>query len=593
MKVLKLLGGLGAAGALAVAAGCHSLDVTNPNAPSSKVLTDPGVLEAVAGGTMRNWFNNYLTLEVAGVLDVQAQTLASSWNNGNINSYQHINIAPSDTVTQPATWTRPNGWYNDLASPQRTSVEHWWYGFYATMSAANDALHAIRVDKVAIGDAARTKRAEAVAQLMQGAALMMIANDYDQGYFLDENTTPEQLAALTRVSRKVLRDSAEAKLKAAAAIASATPFNTDPGWANGVAYSNTEIAQIANTLAAYSLAFYARDDAEAASAVNWSKVADYASKGISSGTPTTFQFVGDGCGSWCNDMSYWFTEYSTGRTHTRVAHFMDPATQIDPYVLGVGSPQPNSPDKRMGDGTFGDASIQDVYQNIPKDAGAGTYFAWSGVGEIFRPDRGFYAQSNIGFIRYDDSGNMSLNANPGGFGNMAVILPSTNDLLWAEALLRKGSATDLPKVVSLINNTRVGAGGLPPASIADPVGSPADGDCMATGVLAKDGTACTLWSKLLYEQDIEYLELGPVGFWHQRELPLVKATAWEQATGCRKPATGCAVNANTIYNGARYIQGLLPGTPREMPVPAKELALHAESFYSFGGVNPTKGAEAP
>ena len=591
MKGLKITRGLGVVAGV-VLAGCHSLDVQNPNAPSSKILTDPGVLAAVAGGTMRTWLNDYNTLEVAGVLDVQALSLASSWNNGNINSYQHLDIGPADTLTPGDHWTRPNGWYNDLASPQRTSVEHWWYSYYATISAANDALHAIRVDKASLGSPSATAAAEAVARLMQGASYMILSNDYDQAYFLDENTTADELANLKRVSRSVIRDSAEAKLKAAIAVA-ATSFNTDQSWANGIGYSNAEIAQLANSFAAMTLAYYARDDQEAASAVNWSKVADYASKGISSGTPFSFRFNGDGCGSWCDDMSGWFTDFSTGRVSTRIAHFMDPATQLDPYPLGVGSPQPNSPDKRMGNGTFGQTDIQDGWGTIPKDAGAGTYFAYSATGEIFRPDRGYYAQSNAAFVRFDDSGDQNYQQNIGGYGLMQVMLPSTNDLLWAEALLRMGGAANVSKAVDLINKTRVGAGGLAPASASDPLGSPSDGDCMTNGKLAKDGSPCTLWSKLLYEQDIEYLEMGPVAFWHQRELPPVKATGWERATGCRKPATGCAVNANSIYNGPRYIQGLVPGTAREMPVPAKELALKQESFYSFGGASAAKGTEKP
>ena len=85
--------------------------------------------------------------------------------------------------------------------------------------------------------------------------------------------------------------------------------------------------------------------------------------------------------------------------------------------------------------------------------------------------------------------------------------------------------------------------------------------------------------------------MGPASYWNQRRLPLVKATAWERATACRK--TGCTPNPNTIFNGPRYIQGLIPGTPREMPVPAKELAIKAEAFYTFGGKQPAKGTEAP
>lgn len=580
MKVVKLIRGLGALGVLAAAASCHSLDVTNPNAPSSKILKDPGILKAVAGGTMRTWFNAYGALEIAGVLDVQALTLASSWNNGNINSYQHIGIGPADTNTSPATWTRPNGWYNDLASPQRSSVERWWYDMYSVISSANDALKAIRIDNVKIGDDATTKSAEAVAQMMQGAAYMIIANDYDQGYYVDERTTEEQLAGLARVSRKALRDSAVAMLQRAAAIAGGTTFNIDPTWTHNIPYTSKQIAQIANTLAAYALAYYPRD-AQEATTVDWAKVADLASKGISSGTPVSLQFNGDGS-AWYNDMDGWFTDISTGRVSTRIAHFLDPATQLDPHPLGVGSAQPNSADNRLGNGTFGQADIVEVWGTIPKTAtGAGTYFAYSTAGEIFRPDRGFYAQSNIGIIRNDQTGDQSYDFQAGEKGKATIMIPSNNDLLWAEALLRRGNAADLAQVVALINKTRVGAGGLPAAAVTDAVGSPSDGDCMSNGRLAKDGGTCTIWSKLLYEQDIEYLQMGPISYWHQRDLPVVLATAWERATACRK--TGCTVNANSIYNGPRYIQGLIPGTARELPVPAKELAIHQEDFYSFGG----------
>jgi hypothetical protein len=108
------------------------------------------------------------------------------------------------------------------------------------------------------------------------------------------------------------------------------------------------------------------------------------------------------------------------------------------------------------------------------------------------------------------------------------------------------------------------------------------------GVLAKDGGLCTRWSKLLYEQEIEYLQMGPAHFWHHRHLPVVQATGWERAGGC-VPADPCP---NKQTNAARFIQGLIPGTAREMPVPAKELAIKAEAFYTFGGATP-KGSEVP
>ena len=593
MRIWNLACGAGLLAAF-TAAGCKSLDVSNPNEPnSSAIFSDPGLLESVAAGTMRGWFNAYSTLEGTGVQNVQARGLSSSWNNGNMNFYSGVDINPSDTTADPSTWARSTrSWQNDLSAAGRTSIEAQWFGMYSVISSANDALRAIRVNNSSIGTAARTKRAETIAQFTRAASELDLALNYDQGYALDETldlSKPEVVAALKRVPRKQLRDVALKDLDATIALANANVFTTESGWANGPTYSNTDIAKIANTMAAMLLAWYPRDDAETSTAgvVDWAKVATYASKGMSTGS--TFGFKGDGCNAWCQNMMPWFTDYSTGRVSTRVAHFIDPTTQLDPYPLGIGNKQPNSPDARMGDGSFGDASLVKVFGNVPKTANAGTDFSWSSAGEVFRPDRGYFQQSNIGITRWDESGKEDPQGQYAGFGFSPVLTGSVNDLIWAEAKLRTGDAAG---AATLIDKTRVTRGKLSSATlVVGTPGSPADGPCMSNGKLAKDGTACTLWSELLYEEEIELLELGPAHFWNQRHLPLVKATAWERATGCR--TTPCTPNPNTIFNGPRYIQGLLPGTPREMPVPAKELAIKAEPFYTFGGKQPAKGTEAP
>jgi hypothetical protein len=603
MRIWNLACGAGLLAAFA-AAGCKSLDVSNPNEPNTAaIISDPGLLESVAAGTLRGWFNAYSTLDGTGVQNVQARGLSSSWNNGNMNFYSGIDIDPSDTTADPAAWARSTrSWQNDLSAAGRTSIEVGWFGMYSVISSANDALRAIRVNNSSIGTVSRTKRAETMAQFTRAAAEMVLALNYDQGYTLNEKldlTKPEVLAGLTRVPRKQLRDTALKDLDAAIALASANSFTTDKGWANGQTYTNVDIGKIANTMAAMLLTFYPRDDAEtsAAGVVDWAKVAGYASKGMSTGTPVTFAFVGDGCTAWCQNMMTWFTDYSSGRVSTRVAHFIDPVTQVDPYPLGVGNPQPNSPDARMGDGSFGDESLEDVFGNVPATSKAGTDFSWSSAGEVFRPDRGYFQQSNIGITRWDESGKEDPGGQYAGFGFSPVMTPMMNDLLWAEAKLRTNDAAG---AATLIDKTRVGRGKLSSASlVVGTPGSPADGPCMSNGKLAKDGSACTLWSELLYEYEIELLQQGPAGYWNQRRLPLVKATAWERATGCRTDSDTttagkqCTPNPNTIFNGPRYIQGLLPGTPREMPVPAKELAIKAESFYTFGGKQPAKGAEAP
>ncbi|MFL5581473.1 MAG: hypothetical protein ACJ8AO_13975, partial [Gemmatimonadaceae bacterium] len=117
--------------------------------------------------------------------------------------------------------------------------------------------------------------------------------------------------------------------------------------------------------------------------------------------------------------------------------------------------------------------------------------------------------------------------------------------------------------------TRVGRGGLPAATTAAGVGAPEDGPCMANGKLAATGGACTIWSMLLYEKEVELIGLGPAPYWEQRRLAVLVGGGF---AGDNSPR--------------RVIQGLLPGTPHEMPVPYKELGVKGEPLYTWGGATP-------
>jgi len=505
---------------------CNSLDVENPNAAdASRALSDPAAVEAVAGGTLRSWFNTWDGMEGGGPLVTMAQTYSASWNNFNMNFYSSID----------GDGTRNSRAYqNDLASAGRTTMIGYWEGFYSTLSSAVDVLTAVRKNNLVISNAANTKRAETVAQFMHGAALMGIALNYDKGYVIDETT---DLATLAYKTRKEVRDAAVASLERAATLAAANTFTTPSGWTNGTSYTNTQIAQIARTMAAMTLAYYPRSAAEN-DLVDWNKVQQLASQGISSGTAFDFNFTGDGCNSWCHEILYWFSAFDGGRVSTRVGALLDPVTQRHPYPSG-GNSQPNSPDRRLGDGSFGpdDEDFAGYFGTNPKTSRAGTDFVYSRE-EIFRPDRGMYHQSNIGHIRYDRSGEQSPNGIYGGFGVAPVMSRHQNDLLWAEAELRR-SGGNLANAAALINKTRVDRGGLSAATAGEGVAS--------------------LVAKLVYEQEVELLGLGPVSYYQRRRVP----------------------------------NGLLAGTPREMPVPAKELGVKGDPFYTFGGTGAANSPTPP
>lgn len=584
----KILRGLSVV-TLLTAWGCDkSLDITNGNEPdNTRALSDPSAIEAVAAGSMRTWFNAWVPLRVAATMSAQARTYSSSWNNGNMNFYSGIydaggaKIGATDTAFAPLNWTH-NGaaWQNDPSAAARTSIDAFWGGgldeggtsrpgFYGALSSANSALTAIRKNSVVISDAATTKRAETVAQLIQGAALMGIALNFDQGYVVDENTN---LTTLAYSNRRIVRDSAISKLNQAYTLAAANTFTTPASWANGAAYTNVQIGQIAKTLVAMTHVYYARDAVEAA-ATNWAAVEAAAALGMSSGAAIDWTFVGDGCLAWCHETGSWMNSMDTGRLWTRVAYLLDPATQKDPFPLGFGNPQPNSADRRLGDGSFGVASMTTGFGTTPKTASGGTDFAWSSQA-IFRPDRGYYHQSNIGHTRFDLTGVQSPTGIYFGYGPAPVVTASLNDLLWAEALLRQGGAARILQASNLIDKTRVTRGGLATSVGTVSVGAATDGPCTSTGILAKDGTTCTLWSKMLYENEIELLGLGPSPYYNQRHLPNVQSVAF----GGFK---------------ARFVQGLLPGTPREMPVPYKELGVKGDTLYTFGGTNAANSVTPP
>src|SRR5215510_9879698 len=129
MTMNRFIRGVGALGVLAMVS-CQSLEVNNPNEPDAKrALSDPSSIEGLAAGAMQSWFNMYTNLQSAGVLSTQARSYTSSWNNGWLNYHSGIDIAATDTVTLPTSWTRnARGWTNDPATATRTSVEAFWSG---------------------------------------------------------------------------------------------------------------------------------------------------------------------------------------------------------------------------------------------------------------------------------------------------------------------------------------------------------------------------------------------------------------------------------------------------------------------------------
>src|SRR2546430_95165 len=475
--------------ALVFVGACDTLNIANPNDPDRRrALGDPNSIPSVAQGAFQTW---YLTSQggfgedqyPALTMSVMARSHVAMWNNFHIRYYTGCTTdwaaggypAPLGTcgiLTEGPAYPRA-AWANSLAASERTQIEAMWYGYYASLSSANDALSAIRTVHL---DVPGSHMVETMSVLTQALALSGIALNYDQGFIVDYNTDVLTIALAPRTQ---VRDAALAKFDEAITLA-ADSFTVPGGpWFGGpaVEYTNVSVAQIANTMAARLLAYFPRDAAENAT-VDWARVAGYASKGISSTTsgrtPFNLTFHQDACTSWADFLKVWSNDMTTMRAHTRVAHMMDAASQPDPWDVNLNH-NPASPDKRLGDGTYrGPAAYAaSILRAYPDTTGNGGYdYVWTHTKEFGNKTRGAWHQSAVGQVRYDSLTTCGDNpqGESTGSGDAPMVLAAENDLIWAEALIR-GPANDRATAAALINNTRVGPdrlgharGGLPAAT---------------------------------------------------------------------------------------------------------------------------------
>lgn len=523
---MKLYREIVAALVVVVGTGACDLQVGNPNAPDApRAFSDPAGLEALMAGAIRTWVEtreNYFIMP----LNMQADNYTASWNNAAIRFYSSVG---SDCPSRC-------GWSNSATAPEATggpTVEAAWYGYYTVLSSANDVLGAVSrgicFDDDCSVDSTKTKRAIALGKMLQGMALAGIAMLYDQGFAVDETVDLANALSLPFNTRAEVRDFALQKLNDAYTVAGSAAWQSEPDWFGlaGNRYTNVQIQKLIRTVQAELIALWPRNATENAAAA-WATVATYASQGVSSGTPYDWSYFVDinsaECGSFC--IKSWGNSIGTVRVDTRVASMITTNHQ-NPWPEPAGNPCPTvSPDRRVGDGTWGPTNNFNGYATTAATANAGTDFACSGQA-IFPPARGMYHQSNLAHVRYNylaATGERLPQFD--GSGANVLYTRQMNDLLWAEALIRSGGSK--VTAATLINNSRVTRGGL----------------SALTGVEADT----VLLDALHYEQEIEFMGQG----------------------------------TDPLFN-RRRIGSLTSGTPRQMPVPAKELDVLLREVYTFGG----------
>jgi len=560
-RVSRSSGGLRVLAALAflAAAGCHSLEVTNPDNPDvTRALSSGTDVQSLLGGGFLNWYHSLADYSPNMAWDVAADHYISAWGNWGMRyTGWEPRIYPySNTHTDPGTWT-PIG-------------EQIWYDNYSAVVSANLTLKALSgTNPVRIPgpvDSSGNAMVRAAAKFLQGAAMATVAMAYDSGYALDENT---DVTTIKLVGRDSVKAMALAKLDQAIALSTGSWSIPTTFLGQGTSpWTAAQLKAAANTWAARTIAYSPRTATENTSAA-WNRVLTYAQNGISSGTPFDMSIVGDGGNVYYNlrisvgeDFQIW------ERTDFRVLCLMDPTYSCHRPNNGAWRPMPQIADWRFTGGgvtgencipseliTYSHVKASQYCASIPAGVGTADFIFdsltadWPG----YASSRGYYRWSPVGHIRYWD---MSW-ASPNTFlGTAPFVLAAENDLLWAEALVR--TAGSFATAAAKINNSRVTRGHL--------------------AALTGTETQAQMLSAIIYERAIELYSTGD-------RVAYYDARRW--SAGLTSPHYYTAANDSVTTGWGPYGTGLQPGTPRIFPVPAQELGLlgyTAQQIYTYGGV---------
>ncbi len=521
MRLVKLVP---LAAALMVASSCVDLDVTNPNNPDrERVLSDPGDVESLISTSFRAYYNNSAQTNPNIPTSAMAETLTGGFFDFSVHDLTTIPRSP---------------WDNSPLNTRGGTARFSWDRLYTVISNVNDGLQAIdgglRIEDSAGNDS--TERARAFAKFVQGISHGFLGKFADQGLIVDENTDLETLDPTGFVPWQEMVAASLEQLAEARAIAQANTFQI-PGssdWINGVPLSNQDLVRLINTFEARILAYSPRT-VEERDAVDWDRVIDLLQNGIQQDFgPTGLT------GAWENNMARLTARVRVATRpgdHVRMNYmalgpgdvsggfqewFNTPPDDRRPFLM-------DSPDRRI--------------QGPGGREERGSYFGYS-PDNIWPAARGTYRWSHYFFHRFglEDTWNT---------GRQVMIAKAEVDLLLAEALIRRGRAEE---AVSLINNSRVANGQLPPVTIDGP---PEAEDCVPRKF--SSGACGSLWDALQHERNMELaVTEGVMMWWH-----------------------------------ARGVGTLREGTPVHFPVNGVELENLGLPIYTFGGVGGQGAAPAP
>ncbi len=505
------------AGVLVMSTGCPSLDVVNPNHPDiDRALASPEDVRSISISSVNSWYLASTYVEPYLMLSNTADGLTANFGNFGMRFNNE----------QPRI-----AYENNSAGGDRLVALQPWLLHYGTLGAANDAMRAYAggIEIPLSPGVFQTAKFRHLAAFSQAASLSNLALIFDKAFIIDETTdlsptaepvdfSPWQdVAAAAKVKWDALIDD----ISGAAFTYDHSDIPLDPG-----PLTSTRLSKMSNTMAAMLERYKARSTADTP---DWSEILRYTANGLD----FDLIVIGDAT-NWWSYINYYGNEQSWTRTDMRLINLLDnskPAVFTDAHV----APSPSQATTLTAI-TSADARGNCAGPLTGSSVECGDFRMYSTV--IGDRGRGIWMMSPYMHRRYDHHARFSPT---GAETPVPYILAAENNLLRAEALIQSGGS--LADAAALINVTRVGRGGLTPASGAT--------------------TAETLLEYIYYERDIELFNTNGMEYFRNRSI--TPPPGGERAAGA--PGFGLQV-----------------GTLRHLPVPAQELEFLGLPLYTFGGV---------
>lgn len=499
--------------ASSLAACSDILDVENKNNPeTARVLATAGDVESLIR---------------ASFTQAKRPLLAGNSINMQLGTVAFANSAFAANFGMIERSQFPRLAINNIVSDQFHSATYdVWVGQYAAIRSASDGLIKLNEAGFTLGSAAANARGKAFGKFVLGFAHANLAVTYDQASIHDETVPFTEVVALTPYA-DVMAAALGYFDEAIALSQTASSFPED--WL-GVAMTTARFRQVASSLKARYRTQVARTPAER-QAVDWAAVIAESDAGIT----TDWEVVDDdNQGSW----DFWMHDYMSfkGAWHQIPYVISGMADTSGAYQGWMATPINNrlpiflfTPDQRWPQGSTFAAQQASPGLYIRAKTNSSGEAGWG------RAERGTWRWSHYvddRYAEYYDANNVGV--------ALPVLTVTEIRLYKAEALIRLNRQAE---ALPLINLTRVGNGGLPPATL---LGAPGVNSCVPK---LPDGTCGNLLETLKHEKRIEEF-MTVYGAW---------------------------------YFDSRGWGDLPVGTYLHYPVPARELEVRQLPLYTFGG----------